>query len=243
VNPAHLKVGTKEEQEYYEKRRHLTDTRILYALSDKYVIDTEKKILYSNAYKELKAMKPNATGKYFLFFDNGQHYMTFEEILSGKLVKRKKDKQVIDYYWEKVDKKDNIDECWEWTGAKASGYGNFGTSIMGETRAHRIAYMLLNGSIEKDHHIMHKCDNPSCVNPFHLESGTNDDNVLDKISKGRHMLNSDTPIDGNKMEKLIDAGIEFEDIEKVFSQYSPSTIYIKYRSIINKKTAGNEKWS
>ena len=243
INPAHLKIGTKEEQEYYEKRRHLSDTRILYALSDKYVIDIEEKKVYANRYIDLKELKPNDAGKYFLHFNKGKHYMTFDEILSGKLVKRKKDKQVVDYFWEKVDKKDNIDECWEWTGAKASGYGNFGTSLMGETRAHRIAYILLNGSIEKDNHIMHKCDNPSCVNPFHLESGTNDDNVLDKINKGRHMLNSDTPIDGNKMEKLIDAGIEYQDIEKVFSQYSPSTIYLKYRSIINKKNAGSEKWS
>lgn len=33
--------------------------------------------------------------------------------------------------------------------------------------------------------MLHKCDNPGCVNPEHLFIGTNADNVADKIAKGR----------------------------------------------------------
>ena len=77
------------------------------------------------------------------------------------------------------------DTCWLWHANKLpKGYGLFklhGTMA----RAHRVAYELYKGPFEKTLHVLHTCDNPSCVNPDHLWLGTNADNVKDKKMKGR----------------------------------------------------------
>jgi hypothetical protein len=43
----------------------------------------------------------------------------------------------------------------------------------------------LGHALEPSIHVLHRCDNPGCVNPAHLFLGTNDDNMADKIAKGR----------------------------------------------------------
>lgn len=65
------------------------------------------------------------------------------------------------------------------------GYGQF--VIAGEPRngAHRTSYRLCIGPIPPGMCVLHKCDNPSCVNPDHLFLGTSKDNVLDAMSKDR----------------------------------------------------------
>ena len=81
-------------------------------------------------------------------------------------------------FWAKVVKGAS---CWDWTGTRQpAGYG-----IIGKVGAHRISWELHNGLIPSGLWVLHRCDNPGCVNPAHLFLGTNGDNVRDAIAKGR----------------------------------------------------------
>jgi hypothetical protein len=85
-------------------------------------------------------------------------------------------------FWDKVEKREP-DQCWKWKGAVAShGYGSMAISLM----AHRVAWGIAHGSVPtKNIHVLHKCDDPLCVNPSHLFLGSHQDNMLDKEAKGR----------------------------------------------------------
>lgn len=88
------------------------------------------------------------------------------------------------------DKVLKTDSCWIWTaGSRGLGYGAF--KHEGKTiDAHRMSWIIHNGTIPKDIFICHKCDNRSCVNPDHLFLGTHSDNMRDAYNKGRLNMNS-----------------------------------------------------
>jgi hypothetical protein len=80
---------------------------------------------------------------------------------------------------------DYSEGCWNWTGNKTKeGYGKF-TVKHKHIRAHRWAYEYFRGPLG-EMHCLHECDNPSCVNPFHLWLGTNKENLDDMLIKNRH---------------------------------------------------------
>lgn len=54
------------------------------------------------------------------------------------------------------------------------------------TKTHRVAWMMHHGEIEKGLKVCHTCDNPPCINIRHLFLGTDADNMLDCVRKGRH---------------------------------------------------------
>jgi HNH endonuclease len=91
--------------------------------------------------------------------------------------------------------------CWNWTErVNSKGYGIIAGEINGkryvpkgqQMLAHRVSWILFRGDIPDSDAahgtvVMHTCDNPRCVNPKHLQLGTQSDNVKDMVSKGRRI--------------------------------------------------------
>lgn len=103
----------------------------------------------------------------------------------------RKTKSVEERFWKYVKrcrgiKSQFVDSpCWEWSGTlNNKGYGNL-TIDKVPVRAHRISWEIHHGKIPDRIRVLHKCDNPKCVNPYHLFLGTQKDNISDMWKKGR----------------------------------------------------------
>ena len=145
-------------------------------------------------------------------------------------------------FFDKIHRIEQQESCWNWIARKnKQGYGQFRWKGKVEL-AHRVSMMIHNGLIEDGKQVLHRCDNPSCVNPKHLFLGTNADNVKDKMKKGRHRCG---PIRGedrsdSKLNNLLIYEIRKDLEEGILSQIkiakkfevSPMTIsFIKHRKL------------
>jgi hypothetical protein len=95
---------------------------------------------------------------------------------------------VEDRFWSKVDRRGS-DECWLWQSTRdPSGYGRFsvGGTAGSMLIASRVAWAFTHGPISSEDQVLHRCDNPGCVNPDHLFLGTPRINSDAKVAKGRH---------------------------------------------------------
>ena len=93
-------------------------------------------------------------------------------------------------FWDKIEK---TETCWNWIGAQRNGYGAF--KFQGKVQdTHRVSWILHFGDIPKGKYICHHCDNRKCVNPQHLFLGTQKDNIVDAIKKGRFIFPTKTQI-------------------------------------------------
>ncbi len=76
--------------------------------------------------------------------------------------------------------------CWECLSHCRNYDGYTQMRSFGKTvRLHCVAYELEKGPIKSGNVVRHLCDNPCCFNPDHLEQGTQHENVLDMVQKGR----------------------------------------------------------
>lgn len=85
----------------------------------------------------------------------------------------------------KVEDLYDYTKCWHWNRSiHHTGYGNF--YMYGRWYgAHVASWILFRSDKLNNLCVLHSCDNPACVNPFHLFLGTDKDNMKDKINKGR----------------------------------------------------------
>lgn len=90
-------------------------------------------------------------------------------------------------FWLRVDKH-APNGCWEWQSTMNDrGYGVLRFQGL-KGMAHRVAFELTNGPIPDGLCLLHRCDNPRCVNPAHLFLGTKGDNARDMVQKQRSLI-------------------------------------------------------
>ena len=115
--------------------------------------------------------------------------------------------------------------CWEWTaGLNSMGYGTIYHDKK-KRYAHRLSYELHNGiKISDKILVLHKCDNPKCINPSHLFLGNARDNSDDMWAKGRgargeSKSNIFTEADIIDMRNMSAQGIRQRDIIKKYNSH------------------------
>jgi hypothetical protein len=89
------------------------------------------------------------------------------------------DASFLAYIKLRIKKCAGLDACHVWTGGVDQG--NYGlTNYKGKNvRVHRVVACEKYGEIPKGVIVRHKCDNPMCANPDHLELGSHKDNTRD----------------------------------------------------------------
>lgn len=127
-----------------------------------------------------------------------------------------------------VDKKS---QCWNWRFAvDREGRAQRGSNGK-VTTVSRVVFELYNGVFAQTLNILHTCDNPPCINPEHLWKGTQTDNILDSIRKGRYnRYVAVSAEEGRKIKLSYSNGLSVKQITIMYG-IGRSTVY----NIINNK--------
>lgn len=145
----------------------------------------------------------------------------------------------VDSVWKKV-KKGGPEECWLWVGkyCAEAGYGRLDIKPEEGVYAHRAAYLSaypgsipLRAPADKTERafVLHSCDNPACCNPAHLFLGNYEENMRDKVKKGRCPdLKGEkgpraklTNIEADEIRRLLSYGISCGELGRLFGVSKP----------------------
>src|SRR5437016_8228153 len=110
----------------------------------------------------------------------------------------------------------NLDTwCLEWSRSVIDGYGvvRYGGK---QWRVHRLMWTKYRGSIPRDLKVCHHCDNRICGELSHLFLGTDLDNKIDSVRKGRHAF-------GDRVGNSFFTNKEANRIRAIYARTSLST--------------------
>ena len=120
------------------------------------------------------------------------HIQQCQSVVSYNLLKGDLDMKAWEYRSLSIEKRFELSKqvdpttgCHNFLGFRdRNGYGRIKYQNRGYA-AHRLFWIIKNGELTSEQHILHRCDNPACFNLEHLFVGSNADNVADKVSKDR----------------------------------------------------------
>ncbi len=132
-------------------------------------------------------------------------------------------------FWKMVTKGS---ACWTWTGSLGgSRYGVF--KLNGKLiKAHRASWVFSGQTIPDGMKVLHRCDNPVCVNPDHLFIGTQCDNILDMENKGRGrhpsgVDHSNAKLSATSVEFIRNSGDSMADLARKFGVSRQAVFKVK----------------
>lgn len=180
----------------------------------------------------------NRTGSYCFECEKQERAKRFAKKQAEKTHAPRKKRKLIIVSFERLisntDKSNNPNDCWNWMKSKnGKGYGK--TCSGGKLHyTHRLSWSLVNGEIPDGLFVLHKCDNPSCINPEHLFIGTQKENLEDMIKKGRNNHpTGDRHGSKTKPEKVARG-------EKIFNSKLNDSLVLEIRKIKKLTGASND---
>ena len=74
--------------------------------------------------------------------------------------------------WAKIQKTDNVNDCWTWTGSQHPAGALLGAwrhGVQQMTQARRLVWMSVNNQDVQPYRVTMTCQNQQCCNPNHFE--------------------------------------------------------------------------
>lgn len=113
-------------------------------------------------------------------------------------------------FWARTERSSS--GCWLWTGKMSGpGYGSYRGAY-----AHRLAYEFSRGAVGRGLVVRHRCDVRACVNPDHLELGSQRENILDAVLRSGRKCDILTPADVLACRKRYAAGERICDLRREY---------------------------
>lgn len=108
-------------------------------------------------------------------------------------------------------------ECLEWQRAlNTDGYPRASIDGNCNVKVHRVVWELYNNASAEGLLIRHKCDNPVCINPKHLEIGTPADNALDRDLRNRNGRSSLTIEQVSEIKLALSSGTRAKELATTY---------------------------